>query len=47
MEWNHIITQKEVDELNELFENFHDCCLKELCFSTGGFVTKTWFFRIY
>ena len=30
MEWNHIITQKEVEELNELFENFHDCCLKEL-----------------
>lgn len=40
MEWNCIKTQADVDNLNELFGNFHDCCLKELCFSTGGFVDK-------
>ena len=42
MEWKCIKTQAEVDELNELFGNFHDACLKELCFSTGGFVSENY-----
>ena len=42
MEWNSVKTQMDVDNLNILFGNFHDCCLKELCFSTGGFVDKNY-----
>lgn len=41
MEWNCVRTQADVNRLNELFGNFHDSCLKELCFSTGGFVSET------
>lgn len=40
MSWNSIKNQQDVDELNGIFDNFHDSCLKEMCFSTGGFVTR-------
>ena len=46
MEWKCIKTQAEVDELNELFGNFHDACLKELCFSTGGFVSDNYTMQV-
>lgn len=36
--WNEIITQEDVKIFNEIFGNFHDSCLKEMCFSSGGSV---------
>lgn len=42
MNWNIIKTQEDVEFLNDLFGNFHDCCLKETCFTTGGFVSKNY-----
>lgn len=40
MNWNVVRTQEDVTVLNEIYGNFHDCCLKEVCFSTGGYVTE-------
>jgi hypothetical protein len=40
MPWNEIKNQIEVDSFNECFGYFHDSCLKELWFSTGGYVNK-------
>lgn len=42
IEWNIIKTQEDVDLLNDIFGNFHDCCLKEICFTTGGFVAENY-----
>lgn len=39
MKWNLVKTQEDVNNLNEIFGNFHDSCLKEICFSTGGYVS--------
>lgn len=36
MLWNEIITQEDVKNFNDLFGGFHDSCLKEMCFSSGG-----------
>lgn len=38
MLWNNIKSKEDLDNLNNLFGNFHDSCLKEMCFSTGGYV---------
>ena len=39
MKWTIIKSQEDVDCMNEMFGEFHDCCLKEVCFSTGGYVS--------
>ncbi len=39
MKWNRVTSQEDVNYLNEVFGNFHDSCLKEICFSTGGYVS--------
>lgn len=39
MLWNEIITQEDVKNFNDLFGGFHDSCLKEMCFSSGGWVS--------
>lgn len=39
MLWNEIITQEDVKNFNEIIGNFHDSCLKEMCFSSGGYVS--------
>lgn len=39
MVWKTVRSQKDVDCINEMFGEFHDCCLKEVCFSTGGYVS--------
>ena len=38
MKWTIIKSQEDVDCMNEMFGEFHDCCLKEVSFSTGGYV---------
>lgn len=38
--WNELITKKDVVLFNQELSFFHDSCLKELCFSTGGFVDE-------
>lgn len=40
MPWNEIKNQIDVDNFNENFGYFHDSCLKELWFSTGGYVNE-------
>lgn len=42
MKWNIIKNQEDVSFLNDIFGNFHDSCLKEVCFSTGGFVAENY-----
>ena len=39
MLWNEIITQEDVKTFNNIFGEFHDSCLKEMCFSSGGYVS--------
>lgn len=38
MSWKIIKLQTDVDYLNDIFDNFHDSYLKELCFSTGSYI---------
>lgn len=40
MSWNVIESRSDVDNLNDMFDNFHDSYLKEMCFSTGSYVKK-------
>jgi hypothetical protein len=39
MSWNIIKSQADVNYLNDLFDNFHDSYLKELCFSSGSYIS--------
>lgn len=39
MLWNEIVTQEDVKAFNDNFGIFHDACLKEMCFSSGGWVS--------
>lgn len=38
--WNEIITAKDLTDFLELYDGFHDCCLKELRYISGAFVGK-------
>ena len=38
--WNEIITDKDLTDFLELYDGFHDCCLKELRYISGAFVGK-------
>ena len=40
MNWNVINNQKDLDEFNYNYSNFHDSMLKEICFSTGAYVDE-------
>lgn len=40
MVWKRVRSQEDVDCMNETFGEFHDCCLKEVSFSTGGYVSE-------
>ncbi len=40
MEWHDIKSKKDIDELMDIFESFHDGCIKELKYSSGEFVAK-------
>ena len=40
MNWISVKSGKDLDLLNETFGNFHDGLLKEMCFSSGGYVQK-------
>lgn len=39
MKWRIVKSQEDVERMNETFGEFHDCCLKEVSFSTGGYVS--------
>lgn len=39
MSWQIIKSQVDVDYLNDSFDNFHDSYLKELCFSSGSYIS--------
>jgi len=36
--WNTINTEKDIENLMQLFGNFHDSCLKEIRYISGAFV---------
>lgn len=38
--WNEIIIDKDLTDFLELYDGFHDCCLKELRYISGAFVGK-------
>lgn len=38
MEWKGLKTQKDIDELMEVYGGFHDGCLKELNYVSGSYV---------
>lgn len=38
MSWNNIKSQTDVEHVNNLYDNFHDSYLKELCYSSGSYV---------
>ena len=38
MSWQIIKSQIDVDYINDVFDNFHDSYLKELCFSSGSYI---------
>jgi hypothetical protein len=38
MSWNIIKSQADVNFLNDVFDNFHDSYLKELCFVSGSYI---------
>lgn len=40
MSWKEIKVKKDVEELNNIFGNFHDAYLKEVCFSSGSYVNN-------
>lgn len=40
MDWIEVNSKEDVDYLNDIFGNFHDSCLKEICFSSGGYVQE-------
>lgn len=40
MSWRIIKSKDDVDYLNDIFDNFHDSYLKEMCFSSGSYIQK-------
>lgn len=39
MNWKILMTNGDVREFNAMFGNFHDSCLKEMSYATGGYVS--------
>ncbi|AOY76024.1 hypothetical protein [Clostridium formicaceticum] len=40
MSWKVIESKSDVDYLNDIFGNFHDSYLKEMCFSSGSYIRE-------
>lgn len=38
MEWKKIMTESDINEFMNLFDNFHDSCIKEISYSSGTYV---------
>lgn len=38
--WNEIVSQQDLTKFLELYDGFHDCCLKELRYVSGAFVRQ-------
>lgn len=40
MNWNQVISEQDVRNINDFYDNFHDTYLKEICYSTGSYVSE-------
>lgn len=40
LKWNEIVSQHDLSAFLALYDNFHDCCLKELRYVSGAFINQ-------